>query len=329
MGAASLRRSASAVLFSVLLAPAALRALESFPGFAIDNGDVNGDLTRDLSDGIYLLSNMFLGGPSPVPLADCGLDVPALANGDTNGDATLDVSDSVHLLAWLFSGGEAPADACDIGSGAGGQSCQAIVAPPGSRAYGRTLAEWLETYWRWNLSTGSDPDQSLVGRVKLLPIPVPNQIGGSGTPADPAILQGQVEVNLKAGTPFVTPLFAWIAERYDPATGIPDDPTFPDDILLAGVSPNMTIDGCPVMSDENERRYYVPATPFVPPAVYPDASSYGSVAALYFQGCGIVALPLAPGVHVIQLHEPYIIDSLGFSFGVIYDNTWIINVSPR
>lgn len=46
-----------------------------------------------------------------------------------------------------------------------------------------------------------------------------------------------------------------------------------------------------------------------------------------FQGCGVVGLPLPPGRHVMRLHEPYIIDALGFSFGVIYDNTWIINVN--
>ena len=33
------------------------------------NGDVNGDLSLDLSDAIYLLSFLFLGGPPPPPLS--------------------------------------------------------------------------------------------------------------------------------------------------------------------------------------------------------------------------------------------------------------------
>jgi hypothetical protein len=53
------------------------------------------------------------------------------------------------------------------------------------------------------------------------------------------------------------------------------------------------------------------------------------VAALLYQGNGIVVPPLPVGEHVLTLYEPYIIDGvLGFSFGVIHDNTWHITVSP-
>ncbi|MBI4606863.1 MAG: hypothetical protein HY721_33275 [Planctomycetes bacterium] len=63
--------------------------------------------------------------------------------------------------------------------------------------------------------------------------------------------------------------------------------------------------------------------------VYPAPSSYGSVAAIAFQGNGIVSPPLPVGEHVLKLYEPYIVDDvLGFSFGVIYDNTWKITVAP-
>ena len=48
-------------------------------------------------------------------------------------------------------------------------------------------------------------------------------------------------------------------------------------------------------------------TPFTPIVVYPAPSSYGSIAALSFQGVGIVARPLSEGVHVIHLYEPLII----------------------
>jgi hypothetical protein len=34
---------------------------------AIDNGDVNGDGKTDITDAVYLLDSLFLGGPAPVP----------------------------------------------------------------------------------------------------------------------------------------------------------------------------------------------------------------------------------------------------------------------
>lgn len=58
-------------------------------GFALENGDTNGDGDRDVSDGIYLLRHLFLGGPAPVPIAYCVSALPAVENGDSNGDAAI------------------------------------------------------------------------------------------------------------------------------------------------------------------------------------------------------------------------------------------------
>ena len=163
-------------------------------GVALENGDSNGDQERDLSDGVYLLNFLFLGGPEPAPVADCGPLSPAVSNGDANGDGAVDVSDAVRLLGWLFMSDAPPAAAC--GQGGGGNKPR--VAPPHSRAFGKTLAGWLETYWRWYFATNSDPAQSMVGRVKLMPIPAGTQTGGSGTPDDPAIIEGSMEVDRKS-----------------------------------------------------------------------------------------------------------------------------------
>jgi len=310
-------------------------------GYALDNGDVNGDHDRDLSDAIFLLSHLFAGSAAPVELARCGPFVPVVPNGDSNGDRELDVSDPVHLLAWLFTSGPEPANACALlgfddidpagggdsdaaGAGAGGNLRHVPrVAPPRSRAYGKTLAEWLELYWRWYFGGGSDT----VGRVRFLPIPAGEYIEGDGTPASPALLRGEIDVHLAPGTPFVLPQFAWTRERYLPELGIPDDPAIPDDILLAGVTPlTLTINGRVVISDANEADFYVPSTLLDPIIEYAEPSSYGSIAAIAFQGCGFVSPPLPAGDHVIHLYEVYVIDALGFSFGVIYDNTWRIHV---
>ena len=53
------------------------------------------------------------------------------------------------------------------------------IIPPGATAYGKTLSEWLTTYWRWYYS-GADPAQSKVGPVQLLPIPAGDLISGTG-----------------------------------------------------------------------------------------------------------------------------------------------------
>ena len=88
------------------------------------------------------------------------------------------------------------------------------TAPPGSHAYGKILTEWLSVYWRWYYS-GADPAQSFVGRVKLMPLPAGELISGTGTPDDPALYRGHLEITLRPGTPFVLPLSAWSVERYN------------------------------------------------------------------------------------------------------------------
>jgi len=103
-------------------------------------------------------------------------------------------------------------------------------------------------------------------------------------------------------------------------------------VALAAAHPVLRIDGLTVLSGENKAAFYVPVTPFDPIVVYPAPSSYGSIAALSFQGVGIVGRPLSEGVHVIHLYEPLIIPAGAFAglpdgLGLIYDNTWTITVA--
>jgi hypothetical protein len=123
-------------------------------GFAVENGDTNGDLDRDLSDGIYLLSHLFLGSPAPVPLVLCASDLRGVENGDVNGDGTLDLSDAVYLFGWLYGGGPEPTLACgDSDDGSGGHFLQCPLAvPPRARPFGKSYAEWSSAWWRWALS---------------------------------------------------------------------------------------------------------------------------------------------------------------------------------
>lgn len=170
----------------------------------------------------------------------------------------------------------------------------------------------------------------MVGRVELLAIPAGEYLGGSGSFDDPAHLKGEIDIDQAPGTPFVLPLFAWVAERYAPELGYPDDPCVDDAYLLAGVTPlTLTIDGVVVISDANEGDFYVPCTSLDPPIMYDGPTDYGSIAAIAFQGVGFVSPPLSVGDHEIKLYEEYIIEDFqGFTFGVIYDNTWRIHVKP-
>jgi hypothetical protein len=207
------------------------------------------------------------------------------------------------------------------------------IAPPNSHAFGQTLTEWLSTYWRWYY-TGADPAQRMVNDVLLMPLPAGAYVSGSGTPDDPALFRGELDLALAPGTPFVLPLFAWVWERYDPVLtgGQPDDIPMANSMALGGAHPTLTIDGRVVVSDANKAAFYVPVTPFDPIVTYPAPTSYGSVAALFVQGDGVVVLPLSPGRHVIHLYEPLIVPVGGYyqlpnGYGVIYDNTWVITVT--
>lgn len=61
-------------------------------------GDPNGDEKADISDGVFVLGWLFLGGPAP----------GCLDAADTNLDGAADLADAVYLLNFLFQGGPAP-----------------------------------------------------------------------------------------------------------------------------------------------------------------------------------------------------------------------------
>jgi hypothetical protein len=78
------------------------------PGNRFLLGDCNGDKkdSPDVSDAVFLLTFLFLGGENPPCEAAC----------NANGDPQADLSDAVYLLSYLFLGGPglaAPFPACD------------------------------------------------------------------------------------------------------------------------------------------------------------------------------------------------------------------------
>ena len=200
------------------------------------------------------------------------------------------------------------------------------IAPPVSDTNGKTYPAWFSTYWRWYFGTAQDPAQSTVGHVQLMPQPAEELVSGSGTPEDPAVFVGELAITLRPGSPFVLPLVGIVGERYAGYPGVPDDDPALFTDLLDAISANLTIDGRTVISEANQAAFYIPATFLDPIVTYPEPTSYGSVAAVWFQSIGIISQPLPVGVHVIHLDATDILQ--GF-FGLVYHNTWIVTVTPH
>jgi hypothetical protein len=71
--------------------------------FDLENyGDVSGDGQINVSDVVFLINYLFIGGPAPQPLSA----------GDVNGDCVVNTTDVVYLINYLFIGGPAPKLGC-------------------------------------------------------------------------------------------------------------------------------------------------------------------------------------------------------------------------
>jgi hypothetical protein len=165
----------TALVCVALGAGASTRAQErEVPGtfVALENGDTNGDWELDLSDAVYLLSHLFLGGPAPAPLA-CGAGASASPNGDTNGDGALDLSDAIHHLYWLYLGGrELSPVRCDLADLADAGEGQEIGGGQASEAVQRPIAEFVSAQGTFCIDDGA-------GGCFLFVPPTPNFLGQS------------------------------------------------------------------------------------------------------------------------------------------------------
>jgi hypothetical protein len=63
-------------------------------------GDANADATVNVSDAVYIINYVFVGGDPPDPME----------SGDCNCDGTCNVSDAVWIINYVFVGGNGPCD---------------------------------------------------------------------------------------------------------------------------------------------------------------------------------------------------------------------------
>lgn len=68
-------------------------------------GDADGSGSYNVSDAVYLISFVFLGGANPTP--------DAVGSGDADCSGSVNVSDAVYLIQYVFSGGPNPGQTCD------------------------------------------------------------------------------------------------------------------------------------------------------------------------------------------------------------------------
>jgi hypothetical protein len=62
--------------------------------------DPNNDGAANITDGIYILNYLFLGGPKPT----------CLESADPNDDGNINITDGIYVLNYLFLGGPQPVD---------------------------------------------------------------------------------------------------------------------------------------------------------------------------------------------------------------------------
>jgi hypothetical protein len=78
--------------------PATCLFTKAPPGGRFKRGDTNGDGILNITDGVYVLNFLFLGGKAP----------PCRKAADTDDSGILNITDGVYVLNFLFLGGKAP-----------------------------------------------------------------------------------------------------------------------------------------------------------------------------------------------------------------------------
>ena len=296
------------------------------PNYALENSDANGDWSLDMSDAVYLLSHLFLGGPAPVGVA-CGPAPAAIANGDANGDRSVDLSDGIYLLAHLFLGGPAPV-ACD-GNGADGSGAarnpNPRAIPVNARPHGASYGEWSGRWWQWAGSvpagvnpvtdtTGEHCDEGQTGHVWFLA----GSFGGEVTR----------ECTIPSGQTLLVPLVNFSADNF---VCVDPDSNFTFDELRAIAAANidlveelaLSVDGVALTNLESYR--VQSPTPFditLPPDdVFAPVcgDSYPRVIPSVADGFYVMLAPLSKGEHTIVLHGA--IPAFGFSTTATYHIT--------
>ena len=213
-------------------------------------------------------------------------------------------------------------------------NCQSEPAPANpalSRAYGKSLTEWMMLHSAW-YNQGQYPKLGTIGHVKLMPLPqqLPTPIPPD-LPHVNSFSTGSLNITLKPGTPFVLPVISLSGESYVNNI-LPSDDLLPYKGSMLTADINVTLDGKTILQSpaDNQRFFYGPAY-FPEPIAYnppqfrftnPDLGDVYAAAISSSMGIGIMHPPLNVGKHILKLHT--VNTELDFGF----ENTWYITVNP-
>jgi hypothetical protein len=179
------------------------------------------------------------------------------------------------------------------------------------------LASAMAKYWSWAYGGIGSQDS---GHLFFVPLPT----DGEQISSDPVIFQGSTSFTVRTGRTLVLPLSFFVGESY--VDGPPDDPAdYPIEYKASSLS--LRVDGRVVASSTRSKLdcLYVDVTWFREPIVYPVPSDYGSNAAIWMTGLGILLPPMSPGSHIIQLEVVSPLREV-FGYDVGYYNTWYVTV---
>jgi hypothetical protein len=188
-------------------------------------------------------------------------------------------------------------------------------SPGQSSAFGQTLAQWQDTYFRWFVGQLTIPPDangnSSVNGVVLLPLP---NVPGDGTP-------GHLDVTLNNGQGFTLPLFFLLGTSY--TDGTPPDPLV-DPSFFNTLNLTLQIDGVTVVDKSNLGNYFSQFL-FAPPIPI-NSPPIDSV--IWCEGVAVVHPPFPPGTHTIKVDikstQP-LPPNFGGGFPE-YHNSWTLTV---
>jgi hypothetical protein len=178
------------------------------------------------------------------------------------------------------------------------------------------LADAMAKYWTWYYG-GVGSQQ--IGNLFLVPLPT----NGEQISDEPVIYQGSTSFTVRTGKTLVLPMSFFTGESY--VEGPPDDPAdFPTDYKASSLL--LTVDGRVIVDSTRTKLdcVYIDLTYFQQPIMYPEPSDYGSNAAIWMTGLGILLPPMSPGRHIIDMQ---VVSPLPFwDMDLGYYNTWYVTV---
>jgi hypothetical protein len=200
------------------------------------------------------------------------------------------------------------------------------VSPPNSNAFGKSLDDWMGSYFRQYLTEGVVGEKN----VTFLPIECPVPGPTCDCSATPTGVACWFDVTVPPGTALSLPFVSWLG--WGPDDVLPPECwgqtcVGPPPVNLREVFADATLDGQSIA--EPSAAYYVGPTDLDPPILCP-LGGPDNYCVLY-QAIGVVIKPLTPGVHHLVLYSGFRGEDpapVG-PWALTYNNTWNITVLPK